>query len=819
MPKLNDKKHRLSIVSPLLGGLGVLLVGLFLHLSSTADQIPVLSWSLLAAALVTTLLLGFVSGVQRGKSHSDSVTLALDLATNLSGVGYLHFFPTNERWVANHIAQALFRLPSRQFVAPPEQLLQRVHPNDLESARAALDAVLNKPAPVSGELQLGCETTGYTRVRYYAYRLADDSVAISLTDINEEKTARELAIQNEKRLQEVLRAARATRIEINPDTGEVLAPEQAREFLGLEISDDFDALIDNLSPEYRDDFRYRLNQGGTFEQVYPVVVAEGEVNWLRFSATPTSKGAINITLVDLTEQHASVFDQRVRLEQILAASKLAGLSIYTEHIEDGRVDGLYVNPEQQFEFCAGDALFLRVGSAYHQVLRDAQSSPGTVIEIPYIRDDGSTVWIRYSVLKERASVDLDLRTLLIQDITDLVSQRDEAQKSLERVSKVQQELQRRVDREHQMFAVIGHELRTPAASIKMLLDQMDLDASLPAVQTLADQVEHLLDVLDDVRILVNPDRAYQVRERTVALRPLVTRAIESLKPLAQEAKINVSFAADEGADREFRTKPQVLRQLMLNLIRNACFHSQGSRLNITLRTREIDELSTGVTIRFEDNGRGVPSSFQPMLFEPFHREDNQSQGMGLGLSICQTLIKKLEGRIRYEDAAGGGAVFILEFELTPAELDLEELGYLDNTEAQGGKEIDWSQMRVLVAEDNATIRMLTEKVLTTKGARVFVGEDGQKALERFLAHNINLVLTDIFMPTMDGYGLTEALRNHGFTGPIIGISAAVVGEETDRLVEAGADLVLSKPIKMPELEAQLQALADRIDLIGPASCD
>lgn len=811
MPKHNDKKQRLFTASLLLGGLCVLFFGLFLYLSGSTDVIPFWSWSALAAALITALLFGFVRGVQRGKSHIDSATLALDLATNLSGVGYLHFFPTKERWIANHIAQALFKLPSPQFVAPPEELLQRVHPNDLESARAALDAVFNEPAPVSGELQLGCETTGYTRVRYHAYLLADGSIAISLIDIDEEHAARLLAIQYEKRLQEALTAARASRIEIHPETGQVRAPAQAREFLGLDISDDFDALAHNISTEYQDDFRHRVNQREPFEQIYPVVVAEGQINWLRFSATPASEGVINITLVDLTEQHASAFDQRARLEQILAASKLAGLSIYTEHIEDARLDGLYVNPAQTFDFYAGDALFLRVGSAYHQALRDAQNSPGTVTEIPYTTDDGSTVWIRYSVLKARASADAHLRTVLIQDITGLVSQRNEAQKSLERVSKVQQELQIRVDREHQMFAVIGHELRTPAASIKMLLDQMDLDANSPEVQTLADQVEHLLDVLDDVRILVNPDRAYQALERTVALRPLVTRAVESLKPLAQEAKINISFAADEGADREFRTNPQILRQLTLNLIRNACFHSQGSRLNITLRTREIDELSTGVTMRFEDNGRGVPSNFQSMLFEPFHREDNESKGMGLGLSICETLVKKIEGRIRYEDAAGGGAAFILEFELTPAELNLKEMGYLDAAEPQAVKEINWSQLRVLVAEDNATIRMLTEKVLTTKGASVVVGEDGQKALDRYLANDINLVLTDIFMPNMDGYGLAEALRKQGFTGPIIGISAAVVGEETDRLMEAGADLVLSKPIKMPELEAQLLALAGRID--------
>ncbi|NVK00753.1 MAG: response regulator, partial [Oceanospirillaceae bacterium] len=126
-------------------------------------------------------------------------------------------------------------------------------------------------------------------------------------------------------------------------------------------------------------------------------------------------------------------------------------------------------------------------------------------------------------------------------------------------------------------------------------------------------------------------------------------------------------------------------------------------------------------------------------------------------------------------------------------------------------DLDWSKLKVLFAEDNATISLLTNKMLTTKGVTVVSGMDGQKALDKFDIDSINVVLTDIFMPNMDGYALTKELRSRGFKGPVIGVSAAVVGEETELLLAAGADAVLSKPIKLSELETELKRLAERIN--------
>jgi len=106
-------------------------------------------------------------------------------------------------------------------------------------------------------------------------------------------------------------------------------------------------------------------------------------------------------------------------------------------------------------------------------------------------------------------------------------------------------------------------------------------------------------------------------------------------------------------------------------------------------------------------------------------------------------------------------------------------------------------LTILFAEDSPVLRMMTIKVLEKQGAKVLVAEDGKEALERAKNERFDVVLTDIFMPNMDGYGLTQNLREKiGFKGPIIGVSAAVVGEESDRLIALGANAVLAKPLDL-----------------------
>jgi len=128
---------------------------------------------------------------------------------------------------------------------------------------------------------------------------------------------------------------------------------------------------------------------------------------------------------------------------------------------------------------------------------------------------------------------------------------------------------------------------------------------------------------------------------------------------------------------------------------------------------------------------------------------------------------------------------------------------------QAIRRADLTGLRVLLAEDDLLIRTLTHQTLGRAGAQVEVAENGTVALEKFGHGQFDLVLTDIMMPELDGFGLTCAIRQQDKRTPIIALTAAVLGEETDRIQNLGATAVLSKPIDLNRLMETLQELGIR----------
>ena len=107
------------------------------------------------------------------------------------------------------------------------------------------------------------------------------------------------------------------------------------------------------------------------------------------------------------------------------------------------------------------------------------------------------------------------------------------------------------------------------------------------------------------------------------------------------------------------------------------------------------------------------------------------------------------------------------------------------------------------------IRTLTHQTLGRAGAQVEVAENGKVAVEKFERGQFDLVLTNIMMPEMDGFGLTRTIRQQDKITPIIALTAAVLGEETDRIQDLGATMVLPKPIDLNRLMETLQELGIR----------
>ena len=391
-----------------------------------------------------------------------------------------------------------------------------------------------------------------------------------------------------------------------------------------------------------------------------------------------------------------------------------------------------------------------------------------------------TVGINYLQLVTGTYYEKEGRTKLLLIRSDVTEQ--------QQALKVIQESK---EKQRELFAVVGHELRTPVAAIDMLInDDMADEEKLAAIKEIT---SNLLSVLEDMRTVVAPERAKQSSLAFADPTTVIKRAVSPLAPLIKEKGLDLSLSLAELGGQLYHFAEQPLRQLVTNLTKNAAVHSEGSKIYIHSESKTIDG-EDYLTLSVEDDGKGIPSHFVKSAFEPFSRGDSKADGTGLGLYIASELARELGGELNYTQSDLGGACFTFSCVMRKANPEAQ---------AQAQAQVTLSGVKILFAEDEAMLRMLSEKMLTKQGAIVTCFENGQKALNGFDDASFDLVLTDLMMPELDGHGLVKAIRATGSQIPIIAVTAAVVGDETDSILAYGADAFISKPINPEKLKKVL----------------
>lgn len=414
--------------------------------------------------------------------------------------------------------------------------------------------------------------------------------------------------------------------------------------------------------------------------------------------------------------------------------------------------------------------------------------------------DGPRPVIRLFLWYERAPSGDPLAYGLAVDVTDEHEQERKLKITLA-------ELSQRQMKQAQMFSIISHELRTPASILSMLLDELDSGDDPARTRALMRQTtDQLLSILGDMRQAMQPDRNLPVTRAPCRPADLAESLRNVHLPMARDNGMRIALDLGPGAEIAHLTDATRLRQALSNILRNAILHSHGSEVTIRWRGAATVGMTPG-TARLScwevtDNGIGIPDAEVERLFEPFERGGadarKRADGSGLGLFIARSAITLLGGRLEFFRPAGGGAGYRIELPEAPA----------DEAAAPPGPTPDEGQtfpdLRVLLAEDNAMVAEITRTQLARLVGQVQVAANGKEALDIIARSPPDLLITDLFMPELDGDELIRALRHRGLTLPVVGLTAAVLGEDMDRLQAAGADLVLQKPMDMAALR---QALA------------
>lgn len=359
------------------------------------------------------------------------------------------------------------------------------------------------------------------------------------------------------------------------------------------------------------------------------------------------------------------------------------------------------------------------------------------------------------------------------------------------------ELSLREDRQRQIFSIISHELRTPASVLSMLIDDMPAGTDCPRTNQLREARDQLMTVLADMRQTVNPEQNLPVNRQPYRPAELGESIRNAMDLTARHADITVTLSLGAGAQLARLGDAVRVKQALTNLVRNAILHSGGTTVTLGFRSAPAGSDGTPVSEwRVEDDGSGIDPAEVDRLFEPFVRGQGDARrradGSGLGLFIARSSIATLGGTLDHYVPATGGTGFVIRL---PEPLTAAPYG--DTPAPQKPQpQRNWT---VVLAEDNALVAEITKLRLERIGGKVRVATNGHEALKLVSQEQPDIVITDLFMPELDGDDLARQLRTGGFDRPIIGLTAAVVGEDMDRFEQAGVNAVMTKPLEFDRL--------------------
>jgi signal transduction histidine kinase/CheY-like chemotaxis protein len=365
----------------------------------------------------------------------------------------------------------------------------------------------------------------------------------------------------------------------------------------------------------------------------------------------------------------------------------------------------------------------------------------------------------------------------------------------------------------QFLSNMSHELRTPLNGIvglsNILLSEKILPEQKEYLNTLHYSASHMIQIVDDILDYNKIDAGkLELEKEPFNMAALLSKMRHIFRNQATKKGLEFEVVYSDALNRNVLGDITRLQQVLNNLLGNAIkFTNRGFvKFEVAIRQQTGDNTCL-LDFVVSDSGIGIPQSRQADIFESFTQADVRTNrkygGTGLGLTISKKLVALMGGALKVQSVHGVGSTFsfCLEFECSKEEAVIEKPATTIDSFSS------FSNIKILVAEDNKINMMVACNMLGKWGATIAMAENGAEAIDLFTKTNFDLILMDLEMPVMDGWTAIERIKKSGVNVPVIALTASSYEGLEEDLNKKGFAGYVQKPFQPAALH---QKIADHI---------
>lgn len=370
----------------------------------------------------------------------------------------------------------------------------------------------------------------------------------------------------------------------------------------------------------------------------------------------------------------------------------------------------------------------------------------------------------------------------------------------------------------QFLSHMSHELRTPLngiiGSTNLLLQDKFLPEQIDHLSILKYSSEHMLSLINDILDLskLEADRI-QLEKVEVDIPELINKISSPFFPQCQKKGVAFEIAIDKKLKTSVLGDPTRLNQVLTNLLSNAFKFTSIGTIKLEVKASSIKSDYNTIEFSISDTGIGIPKDKINHIFEQFSQADVKTTrkygGTGLGLTISRKLVELMGGELKVESKYNQGSRFYFEVTM-PVHYSQKKLKVIEDANIFVDHKLNG--IKVLIAEDNPINMKIASSFLDKWGVVYEKASNGLEAVSLFEKNDFDLVLMDLEMPEMDGYGALNAIREKNTNIPAIAFTAAVFDNMKESLISKGFNDYIQKPFRPQDLQSKLIQFSQGLEM-------